>query len=1191
MLCVVSASVAWGQANQGSIAGNVADASGAVVVGAKVSVKNVATGAVYETVSSSAGAYRLPNLSVGSYDVTVGLSGFKTAVLKGVVVEVGSTSALDIQLQVGAATESVEVLADAPTVQSESADIGTDVSTKQVLDLPLALGSVVQAMRSPEAFVFLTPGTVGPGTANGNGGTFESKISGGQNYGTEVLLDGASTYRSENGSSFDETAPSVDALGEYKVITSTIPAEFGHTTGGIESFNTRAGTNNFHGSAYDIFRNEDLDANTFFNNFRGFPRNLDRQNDYGLTFAGPAWIPKVYNGHDKTFFLFAWEQYRKTNGGVSNISIPTQAERNGDFSAYLNTNVVLGTNPCDGTPVYQGEIFDPATTKTVGGVQCRTAFMNEAGSTGNVIPQGRGSAAGQNILSHYPAPQNSNLSLNFAYPFSFPILDTTTTMRIDQNISTKQKVYFTYSSRDNSRTSTTPIFNDPAGQGRFQDFFTHYIRVGWDYAIQPTMLNHLSLGYNRTNSKNVGAGVASGVNWAQKLGISGTAGNETKGTPFPNILLNDNYGLNGIGDEVYGDTIDNGYRINESVEKLIGKHDYKFGVDYRFQLYSPLSFGRTTGFYNFGGAQTAATPALAARTATGNAVASLLLGAVRDANLYDYSGEPHEVSKYYALFFQDSYKITRTFTLSLGLRWDVDVPRYETHGNTSNISLTAPNPGADNFPGALVFAGGGAGRNGKTHEQWANTWYKDFGPRLGIAWSPEFLKHKTVLRGGFGIVYGALLYADFGGFNRVGFTGNPSPTSLDGFSPAFNLDAGFPAYTRPPNLDPAQLNYQGQIQYIDPSFGRPAMVNNWSLEVQHELATDLILDVAYVGQHSTHLHTNFDSWNSLNPKYFSLGSNLLTSQIGSPAAQAAGIQKPYPSFPSSLLVAQALVPLPQYFGFNTDGALESWGQSSYDALQASLHRRFRKGLNLMASYTWSKTLTDADAALPFFATLHGGGSAQNPFDKKGEKAISNQDVPQTLVLSYVYELPVGKGKKFLNKGGAINRIAGGWQVGGIQRYQSGQPLSFCCGSGVPGFSGAIRFNRIQGQSLWSSAWLGGTFNPTTDSMFNKAAFSDPNAACGTPAGCSTYAFGNMTRTTGEVRMYKYLSEDFSFIKRTPLTEKTNLTFNLNMLDAFNRHIFNRPFDLNPLDGSFGRLDPNSTVLGPRIVQLQLKLEF
>jgi hypothetical protein len=305
----------------------------------------------------------------------------------------------------------------------------------------------------------------------------------------------------------------------------------------------------------------------------------------------------------------------------------------------------------------------------------------------------------------------------------------------------------------------------------------------------------------------------------------------------------------------------------------------------------------------------------------------------------------------------------------------------------------------------------------------------------------------------------------------------------------------------------------------------------------------------------------------------------------------AGTAVPYPGYPTNVKVAQSLVPFPQYFGFNTDGTLENWGQSSYNALEASLRRRFHNGLNLMASYTWSKTLTDADAALPFFATLHGGGSAQNPFDKKGEKAISNQDTPQMLVLSYIYDLPVGKGKKVLNKAGAVNKVVGGWQIGGIQRYQSGQPISFGCATGVPAFSGCIRFNRVQGQSLWSSQWLSGSFNPTANSMFNSAAFSDPNAQCNTPAGCAAYSFGNMPRTTGEVRMYKYLSEDFSLIKRTPITERLNLVLNATAIDAFNRHIFNRPFDLNPLDPAFGHLDPNNTILGPRVLQLQLKVEF
>src|SRR5580692_3456380 len=264
---VTFSSVALAQANQGSIAGVVQDSSGAVVANAKLTATEKSTDTVYKTVSTSSGSYRFPNVRIGTYDLSVTAAGFKSPTLTGIVVQIATTAAVDVKLSAGGVNETVVVQSDAPTLQTESSDIGTVVSAKQILDLPLALGSTVQAMRSPEAFVFLTPGAVGPGSDSGNGGTFESKISGGQNYGTEVLLDGASMTRSENGSSFDETAPSVEALSEFKVITSTLPAAFGRTTGGIESFNTKGGTNNYHGTAYELLRNEALDANFWGNDY------------------------------------------------------------------------------------------------------------------------------------------------------------------------------------------------------------------------------------------------------------------------------------------------------------------------------------------------------------------------------------------------------------------------------------------------------------------------------------------------------------------------------------------------------------------------------------------------------------------------------------------------------------------------------------------------------------------------------------------------------------------------------------------------------------------------------------------------------------------------------------------------------------------------------------------------------------
>ncbi|MBV9268875.1 MAG: TonB-dependent receptor [Acidobacteriaceae bacterium] len=1196
VLAVAFCAAALAQTNEGSIAGVVQDPTGAAVPDAQITAKEKQTGTSYKSTSGGAGNYSIANVKIGSYDITATAPGFSTAQVTGVIVQVGTVSSINISLQTGTVNQTVTVTGDAPTIQTESADIGTVVTTKQVLDLPLALGSTVQSMRSPEAFVFLTPGTVGPGTngagSNGasTGGAFESKITGGQNYGTEVLLDGASTYRSENGSSFDEAAPSVEALSEFRVETSTMPPEYGRTTGGIEIFSTKSGTNSFHGTAYDLFRNEDLDANTWYNNYIGLPRALDKQNDYGGTLGGPVWIPKLYHGKNKTFFFFSWEQYRQNQGGTSTSTVPTAAERNGDFSQVLNTADVIvpaASNPC-GEPIYSGEIFDPSTSRVVNGTPCRTSFLTETGK--NAIPSAMLSAQGQKILSYIPAPQNSALINNFTYPWSYPLLDTDETIRIDQNVSDKQKFFVSYTSRDNDRDSTTPIWNNPAGQGRAQDFFTHWSRLGDDYTFSPTVLNHFNLGFNRTNSKNVGAGVrlGNGADWNQTLGVPGASG-----PMFPSISLGEP-GFTNFGDNVDNDTIDYGWRVNDIANWVKGKHNMAFGVDYRYQIFEPGSINNQSGSLNFARAETAGSNGGAAGL-SGNGVASMLLGVVDNGNLNAYASQAKWLAHYYALFAQDSYKITSNFTFSYGLRWDVDAPRYEAHGNTSNISLTAPNPGAGGLPGALVFAGSGPGRNGNVHETWANTWHKDFAPRIGFAWTPPGTNNKMVLRGGFAIYYGALTYADFGNDLQTGFQANPTFNSPNGFTPAFTLASGFPAYATPPNLDPSQVNFQGNPAnaYVDPSNGRPAMVNNWSFDIQQQLATDLILDVGYVGQHSTHLRSNIDPINNLNPSYFGLGS-LLSASINSPAAAAAGISLPYAAFPGARTVAEGLLPYPQFFALNTDCCLENLGQSSYESLQIELQRRFHAGLNLLASYTWSKTITDADSIMPFFANLAGGGSIQNPFNLKNEKSLSNQDVPQNLALSYIYELPVGKGKPFLNKGGFTNAIVGGWSVSGIQTYHSGQPESFCCATGIPFFDGGIRFDLVPGQSIWSQQYLSGHYNPATDPIFNAKAFIDPNAPARIAAG-GAYQLGDMSRTIGTIRSFFYTSEDFNILKRTQITERSDILLQVSLLDAFNRHIFDNHVGpsgfTNPNASNFGIMNPGALILGPRRIQLQLKLEF
>ncbi len=1186
MVVVFSGLTVLAQSDRGALAGNVLDSSGAVVPQATVEAKGAQTGAVYRTVTGAAGAYKIPGMQLGSYNITVTAPSFKTMEQTGVVIQLNSTTALDIRLQPGGTTESITVSADAPTIQKESSDVATVVSTKQIIQLPLALGGQ-GVLRSPEAFVFLTPGTTG--------GVFQAKLAGGQNFGNEIILDGVSTARADSGSSFDQTAPSVEALQEFKVTTSNASSEFGRTSGGVESFSTKSGTNSFHGTAFDIFRNEVLDANSWFNNLdlalhpepdqRGlFQRPTDKKNDFGGSLGGPVWIPKIYDGRNKTFFFFSWEQYRQTAGAVTTNNLPTAAQRNGDFSAQLGASTGQ-INPCTSQPIIEGQIFDPATSQIVGGVPCRSPFP------GNKIPTSRFSTVANNLLAILPPTTFDSPVNNFVFKTSNPILATTTTFRIDQNVSDNSKLFFSYSSRDNVNRNGSPNMPDPFANGaQFQDFFTHYIRFGWDYVINPKLLNHITVGYNRVNSNDKSGAAQLGVDWDKKLGIANASG-ET----FPQFSFDSKDNLTSYGQANFADDVINGVVLADSVSYQVGRHSLAFGVDWRTQQFSVIDHSHQSPSLSFTRDQTAAVANN--NGTTGNSFASLLLGQVQQYSLAVRSSQPRFGSYYYAGFIQDDFKLNSRFVLNLGMRYSVETPRHEAHGNTSVFDPNAPNPGATGVLGALVFAGNGPGRVGGSGN-WAKTWHKGFAPRIGFAYSPAMLHDKTVLRGGYGITYAPLTYADFGQSLTDGFTASPNGSSSDGFSPVIRLDSGIPAYPPPPNLDPAQENGTsgggfGGISYVAPHYGRPGMVQNWSIGVQHQLIRDLILDVSYVGQHSTRLRSSLAQINNLNPKFFVLG-NQLNQPISS-----LGIAPPFPEFNTlyssgDANLAQALRPFPQYKSINTDCCLENVGQSSYNGLLVKAERRFSAGLTLLASYTWSKTLTDADSALPAFSTFSGGGSVQNSYNLHGEKALSFQDIPHTFVLSYLYELPVGPHKRFLSHGGAAGRILGGWEVGAVHRYQSGSPVSFGCATGVPGFDGCIRFNRVPGQPLTNP--VPQTGDPRTWNVFNgdpnvinatgtSGAFSNPNFLVSTTN--APYSFGNIPRTTGEYRTSAFLNEDISILKNISIVEGQDLVFKAELLNAFNRHIFSTP-DTGPTDGSFGAIFGTSN---PRQVQFTLRYQF
>src|SRR5579875_1591166 len=978
----VAGSLALAQSNRGSINGLVTDPSGAAVPGATVTATETGTGSTYTATTSSSGNYTFPQLLVGTYDLTVSAPNFQTNKQTGVVVQINTPSVVNIQLSVGAQSQTVTVSANAPTVESTSTDIGAVVTPQQVQELPLSLGGV-GAFRSPEAFEFLIPGVVGPGTANNANGIYIQKTSGGQNFGDDVELDGSSAVRPDNNSTFDETAPSVDALQEFKVETATPPAQFDRTTGGVRSFTTHSGTNSFHGSAYDILRNTDLDANTYFNDLgldtctTAACRDIyatpkDIKNDYGVTLGGPVIIPGIYNGKDKTFFFFGWEQLQWPRSSTVTSSVPTAAERGGDFSAILTSNPI-GTNPCTGATVYAGQIFDPrSTTANASGTPCRTTPF-----PGNIIQTTQLNPVALNVLSYLPEPNLPGLQNNLSFRDSFPTTNTTYTIRIDQNLGTYDKIFASYDSRENSLlTGNLPAFPAPIDPNSWiQDFVTHYGRFGWDHTFSPSILNHVNLGFSRFNSANDTPAALEGVDWPAKIGLA-----NVNGAAFPQFSINS--GFPNIGQQRADDTISNVAEVSDTLTWVKGRHTISLGGDYRWMQLNNLTQDYHSGNYNFSNAETAAGPGVLASQG-GFSLASFLLGQVDSASLTVFAHYPRYTQNYYALFVQDDLKVTQHLTLNLGLRWDVDQPRKEADNFTSNFDPTLPNPGAGGLPGSLIFASNCNGCN----VRWAKTFLDDFGPRVGFAYSPGD-SGKTAIRGAYAIFYGPLYYADFGNSVNAGYTASPNPVSPNGFSPAFNLSSGFPAYAAPPILDPTIRNNQS-VDYISPGFGKPPMIQSWSFQIQQQLATDLIASIGYVGNKSQNLRSAAADgmYNNMPVQDLALGENVLSAPVGTPIATAAGVSAPYPGFVGA--VGDALRHYPQYRRINTDCCLENDGMSTFNALEAMLQRRFHNGLNLQLSYTWSKTLTDADSMQP--CCNAGGGLYQDPYNLYLEKSVSSQD--------------------------------------------------------------------------------------------------------------------------------------------------------------------------------------------------------
>jgi Carboxypeptidase regulatory-like domain/TonB dependent receptor-like, beta-barrel len=1186
----------WAQSDRGTITGTVTDATGGVVAGASITATNSNTGVSSKTISGANGNYTIPLLRVGTYTVTAEQPGFKKLLRQAVTVPVGQTVHLDLALEVGEVTQSVEVQAEAPQLRPDTSDLGTVISSQQVEDLPLV---GVGEQRSPAIFMILAPGVTGRGqTYLGSAAAFGERhwsttVSGSQSGAFEFHLEGSIIAQPGEASSFRTLGFPQDAVGEFKITSINAPAEYGRSAAGFTSFTLKSGDNQLHGSLYEYLRNDALDARGFFT-----PKAKNKQNEFGFTVGGP--IHK-----DKTFFFGWYNGFRVVKGASGHVdTVPTAEEKQGNLSAYLNLANQIGTDAL-GRPVYQGAVYDPATTRTVaaGAVDQGTGLTNTSGTSAvlrdafgataasgwtptNIIPSNRFDAVSAKILPLFEPPNLPGIRGNLSSSF----VDNTRTnqwgTKIDHAISDRNKINgsFLWARQYTPGFSpyTGPLTNAiPSSQD------IRILRLSEDLIARPNLVNHVTFGFNRTRSGTIPGPEALG--WPAQIGLTGV--NEAGVFPGLNIADQGNtYGNTGINYSA-----DNNFDVNETLTWIKGRHTAKFGFEYLKMQYNTLGFGRDAGYFSFAYGETALPGFPQTLTGTGNGLGSFLLGQVDAGNVNTYTGGTYERSGYYSLYAQDDFKLSPKLTINYGIRYELYLPTVEKFNNMSWVDRTTPNPGAGNYPGAVVFAT--SDRRSPTE-----AFTKAFAPRLGLAYR---INDKTVLRASYGIFYGAGGYvrAIRGQYNQgVTSSSNSLTTPDQGITPAFVFDEGWPAsnpnFTYPPSKNPA-YGLTGGPRMLDPTDARPPDLQNWTLNLQRELPGQILFDVAYVGNKGTHLPSRLLPTNQMSDQYLSLGSQLFTN-VGDPSVQALSVVQALPVDPATghhvpftgfesiwgagATLGQALRPFPQYgtedFSHQMRRFFEGVGVSNYQALQVKVNKRFSQGLTFLASYTWSKTLTDAESQASEFS-----GFLSDAYNRKAEKSYSINDYPHNLVLSYSYELPFGPGKKFANAGGAAGKILGGWKVAGIQQYQSGGPNMIFVGNplwpleGSNGFS--FRPSIVPGVPQKSPAVESGNFQPNVDSLVNSAAFRSPDP----------FTFGDASRTLGSVRRFSYLNEDISIIKRTQITERVSVDFRADFLNAFNRTVFGLGTggdQYGTLVGS-GLINSQSNV--PREIQFGLKINY
>jgi len=1139
-LCTVA------QTTTGTVTGTVTDSAGALVAAAAVKLANTGTGLSLTAETGDNGNYVFPLVQPGNYEISVEKQGFQKFA-RTFTLAVTQQARIDAQLSIGQVSESVQVSAAAVVLETDTSNLGQVISNRQVVDLPLN-------GRNPFALAALTPGVTplasfGAGVVGARGaaqtaGANNFLANGGMTGSNEILLDGIPITVCCQGQ--PALIPTIDTTEEFKVQTNTSPAEFGRTSGGILNIVTKSGTNRFHGTAYEFFRNEKLDAANFFVNRAGtnpIPGRDDRRtplryNQYGAAAGGPVLIPKLYNGKDKTFFFANAEIVNLRRSLFRTFSVPTAQMRTGNLSEATS------------------DIFDPATTRPnpdLAGRYLRTPFP------GRTIPASRTNAVALNILKLYPAPQRAGIVNNLDSVASSRDDDKQLSFRLDHNFSERNRLFGRYSRLWNDHYEPN-YWNSASSPAGFNQFIkSHTIVLDQIMTLKPTLVLNLRYGFAR--QRNFRDPYSLGTDLGA-LGFSQLYTTQVQERFLPAIGIN---GFNG-NDETGNQRFTRySHNVAAAVSIIRSSHNMKLGWDGRIFLDHNASLGNPGGNFSFGTTFTSG-PDPVAGVPGGQApflsFGSFLLG-VPTGGLLAYTDTTSQQGFYHALYFQDDWKVSRKLTLNLGLRWEMETGPTERYNRIANVdpNIASPLAQASGLPirGGLVFRGVGDAPRGR-YKTDAN----NFGPRFGFAYSAT---PKTVIRGGIGLFYSPGLVRLFNGGNP-GFTvTTPFVASIDGVNSVGNLTNPFPG-----GLVPLTGSSQGAATLVGTGvsalqYDTPLPYSTqWNFGIQREFPGSVSLSVSYAGNKGTRLPVN-TQLNALNPIHYGQAGDLsrvaqLNTLVNNPFF---GLINTGTLAARQVQQNQLLRAYPHFtgFGVNFMGA----GNSTYHALQVSAQKRMSKGLLATMSYTFSKNLGDVNMLTTSFFDAGQNPGYQNEFNRSMDRSVLGSDFPHRLVMSGVYDLPFGKG-----------RWLGGWQVNGIFTYQSGQPLSFGV-TGAPAYAGtrANFTGAAEAQTSGSfSDRLGGVSGGP--GYLNAAAFRVP----------VSFEFGNTPRLDGRNRGPSMKGLDFSLIKNFAFTESSRLQFRAESFNLTNTPVFGLP-NTTVGNAGFGVIGSQSNQ--PRNLQLALKFIF